>query len=85
MSKVNKKRRGKALSNEIYFDKSPLKEPEPVPVPKKLAEQGNIHIDVYLRAKGVPLWERGGKRAFAVKHGKEFATEKELDALFVNY
>jgi len=44
-----------------------------------------IHVDLYLRAKKVKIWERGGKIAYAEKKGMSFATEKEFDELFKSY
>jgi hypothetical protein len=44
-----------------------------------------IHIELYLQAKGVKIWERGGKIAFAEKKGLLFATEKEFDDLLKAY
>jgi hypothetical protein len=64
------------------FDNSGLKEPDTAFAPP-VGEK--IHVDVYLKVKGVPLWERGGKRAFAITKGKELATERELDTLFSSY
>lgn len=58
-----------------------LKEPEHIPS----APAGQLHVDLYLQGKAVPLWERGGKHAFAVAKGKTFASEKAFDELFKAY
>jgi hypothetical protein len=68
--------------NYKLFDNSGLKEPETASLPPVGAK---VHVDVYLKLMGVPLWERGGKRAFAICKGKEFATEHEFATLFQNY
>jgi len=44
-----------------------------------------VHIELFLRTKDVPLWERGGKIAFAKSNGKEFATDAEFEELFKKY
>jgi hypothetical protein len=76
------KREYKSSGEYVQFDKSELKEPETAFLPPVGAK---VHVDVYLRIKGIPLWERGGKRAFAIRKGKEFATEQEFVTLFLNY
>lgn len=73
----------------------PKKEPIVVKIPETKVEEpksipsspvpGKIHVDLYLKSKGVPLYERGGKRAFAVVKEKEFASDKEFDELFKSY
>jgi len=75
-------RKGNKTKNYHYFDKSEPKEPQIDATPRV---DGKVHVDVYLMVKGVPLWERGGKKAFAVKKAKEFATEKEFETLFSTY
>lgn len=59
-----------------------LKEPTSVP---PSPEAGKNHVDVYLQARAVRLWERGGKRAYAIQKGREFGTDKEFDDLFKAY
>ena len=76
------KRDGGIRSEYQVFDNSGLKEPDTAFAPP-VGEK--IHVDVYLKVKGVPLWERGGKRAFAITKGKELATAGELDTLFLSY
>ncbi len=70
-----------AKEKVVKLDNGPLKEPI-VDVPVK---EGKAHVDIYLKSKGVPLWERGGKRAFAKVKDKLYATDKEFDELFKNY
>lgn len=48
-------------------------------------EVSKAHVDFYLLARNVPVWERGGRRAFAKQHNLEFATDSEFDALFKKY
>ncbi len=57
----------------------PLKEIPASPSPEK------VHVELFLHSTGCPLWERGGKRAFAKSKGKEFATDKEFEELFKSY
>lgn len=58
----------------------------PIPVPAKVVDgKTKVHVDLYLRAKGVPLWERPGKHAFAKENKQEFATDAEFDELFKKY
>lgn len=59
-----------------------LKEPASIPASR---DPGKMHVDLYLQGKGVKIWERGGKRAFALAKGKEFASEKDFDELFKKY
>lgn len=44
-----------------------------------------VHVDFYSKAKNIPLWERGGRRAFAKAKGQEFGTDQEFDELFKAY
>ncbi|MGZ3772945.1 MAG: hypothetical protein ACXVCY_04165 [Pseudobdellovibrionaceae bacterium] len=44
-----------------------------------------VHVDLYLTYTKVPMWERGGKRAFAKSKGKEHASYDEFIELFKNY
>lgn len=44
-----------------------------------------VHIDLYLTCKQVPVWERSGKKAFAIAKGKEYATEAEFEEIFKKY
>jgi len=53
--------------------------PAPSKDPKK------IHVRLYLMSKATKPWEMGGKIAFAEAKGKQYATEKEFDALFATY
>lgn len=53
--------------------------------PPLASEPGKIHVDVFLRAAGVPLWHRAGKKAYAISKGKAFATDKEFVELFKHY
>lgn len=59
-----------------------LKEPAHIPVSR---EPGKMHVDLYLQGKSVKLWERGGKKAYALAKGKEFASEKDFDEIFKKY
>lgn len=63
-----------------------LREPTKFPAPKKTSDgKLLVHVDFYLKAIGVPLWERGGKKAFAKSNGLEFATDEEFKELFNRY
>lgn len=56
------------------------------PAPAQEKHQGQkVSVDLYLRAHNVPVWERGGRRAFAVSKGLEFGTEQQFDELFKKY
>ena len=48
-------------------------------------EEVKIHIDIYLLSIGTKEWEKGGKKAFALKNKKEVATEAEFKELFKKY
>lgn len=48
-------------------------------------EESKCHVDFYLQARGVPVWERGGRRAFAIQHKMEIASDTQFDALFLKY
>lgn len=66
----------------IKIPETKLEEPKSIP---SSPVPGKIHVDLYLKAKGVPLYERGGKHAFAVAKSKEFASDSEFDTLFQSY
>lgn len=77
----------KNIKEKVYrLDNKPLRE-EDIKVPAPRTENGvtKVHVDLFLRAKKIPLWERGGRRAFALKKGFEFATEKQFEDLFSRY
>jgi len=48
-------------------------------------EPQKVHIDIYLKSIGCPVWEQGGKKAFALHHKKEFATVANFAELFKKY
>lgn len=75
-----------ARKNKQYvkFPKDPIPEFDPKAAPKS-ADPSKVHVDLYLHAKGVKLWHRGGMKAFAISKGKEFAADQEFEALFKNY
>jgi hypothetical protein len=60
-------------------------EKKPIPAPITVGQQKKAHVELYLRATGVPIWERGGKKAFAVSKGCEFGTDTEFEQLFKAY
>lgn len=56
-----------------------------IPPPKRSGDVVKIHVDMYLKARKSPIYERGGKVAFAKSKGLEFGTEKEFEELFKTY
>lgn len=48
-------------------------------------DPSKISVELYLRAKDVKIWHRGGKIAFAEAKGLMFGTEAEFDDLFKAY
>lgn len=56
-----------------------------IPAPKRQGDQVKIHVDMFLKSRECPLWERGGKVKFAQAKGLEFATENEFVELFKAY
>lgn len=81
MSKNNK------VEKVYRMDETPeaAKEDQQIPAPIEVGGQKKVHVDLFLKANGVPIWERGGKKAFAVAKGKEFGTDIEFEALFKSY
>jgi hypothetical protein len=57
----------------------------PIPPPKTINGIAKMHVDMFLKSRSCPLWERGGKVRFAQLKGKEFATEQEFEQLFKSY
>lgn len=51
----------------------------------KCTDSNKIHVELYLQAKGVKIWERGGKIAFAEQKGFIFGTEEEFEDLLKAY
>ena len=74
--------KSKKKKKVVRLEPETLKEPSRIP---RSVEKNKVHVDVYLKAIEIPLWERGGRRAFAIKRGKEFATEEEFKKLFKSY
>jgi len=75
----------KLIRNNVKIGRMPSVEeisdnidPAPAPI-------GKIHVDVYLKLNGVPVWERGGKREFAFANGLEFGSDDEFVELFKRY
>lgn len=66
----------------VKIDNSGLKEPASIPASPVA---GKSHVDLYLKVKGVPLWERGGMRAFAQRKSLEFGTDQQFNDLFKSY
>lgn len=62
-----------------------LSEPVAIPAPKQEEGKTKVHVDLYLKVTGVPLWERGGKRAFAIANKLEYAQEADFKKLFERY
>lgn len=58
-----------------------LKDPPAPPA----APAGKMHVSIYLKARGVPVWHVEGKVAFAKCKKMEFASEKDFDELFKKY
>ena len=72
----------KAQEKTVRLEPEVLREPTDIPAAKS---DGRYHVDLFLRASNVPLWERGGKRAFAIQKDSEFATDEEFEKLFEAY
>ena len=49
------------------------------------APPGKIHVETFLNSTNVPIWHRGGKRAFAYSKNMPYATEAEFETLFKSY
>lgn len=56
-----------------------------IPPPKKQGGVMKIHVDMFLKSKDCPMWERGGKVRFAQVQGFEYGTEQEFEQLFKSY
>ena len=65
----------KPLTDEVLGNKPP----------KIVNGQQQIHIDLFLKASGTKIWERGGKKAFAIAKGFEYGTEQTFQDLFRSY
>jgi len=66
----------------VKIPETKLEAPKQIPVSP---DPSKIHVELFLHSTGCPLWERGGKRAFAKAKGLEFATDKQFQELFKSY
>ena len=81
MSIKQSTRRGKSV---VEYNPEMLESQQNSDVPN-CSDPNKFHVELYLRSKGVKIWERGGKVAFAVKKGLTFGTEEEFEDLFKAY
>jgi hypothetical protein len=82
---MSKDRKNRQIDNVQPTRRLELEAPqESVSIPVS-REVGLIHVELYLRAKAVKLWERGGMIAYAHANGKQFDSEKNFDELFRSY
>lgn len=70
------------MSKTFRLQNEFMKEPDSIPASQ---DSSKVHVDLYLKALKIPLWERGGMKAYAIAKGLEFSTEDNFKNLFQTY